>query len=64
MGVEKHSAAGSGLGKATEYVNQYDPTLLYPIPRAAARDSLGIGTELPFLGVDLWTGWEISWLNQ
>jgi 7-cyano-7-deazaguanine reductase len=53
------------LGKATDYSSSYDPSLLDPIPRATAREQLeAIGGPLPpFLGVDLWTGFEVSWLN-
>jgi 7-cyano-7-deazaguanine reductase len=54
------------LGKATDYSSSYDPSLLDPIPRATAREQLeAIGGPLPpFLGVDLWTGFEVSWLNN
>jgi 7-cyano-7-deazaguanine reductase len=38
-------------------------TLLCSIPRAPARAALGLGQVLPFSGVDLWTAYEISWLN-
>lgn len=59
-----NSAANSGLGKETEYVNTYDKSLLYPIARSNARDALNISNaQLPFTGRDLWTAWEISWLN-
>jgi 7-cyano-7-deazaguanine reductase len=53
----------SQLGKATTYSDQYDASLLFPIPRAPQRTELGLGTTLPFLGADLWTAFELSWLN-
>ena len=53
----------SPLGKATPYVSEYDPSQLYPIPRKMARDGVGMPTPLPFSGVDIWTGYEFSWLN-
>ena len=58
--------SNTGLGKVTEYRDRYDPTLLDPIPRAKARQQLEeSGGPLPaFIGVDLWTGFEISWLNN
>ena len=28
-----------------------------------ARENLGLGHTPPFIGVDLWTAWELSWLN-
>ena len=53
----------SQLGKASAYVDQYDPSQLYPIPRAPKRAEIGItGTPL-FFGADLWTAYEVSWLN-
>ncbi|MDA8782217.1 NADPH-dependent 7-cyano-7-deazaguanine reductase QueF [bacterium] len=51
----------TGLGKETVYNDQYDPSLLFPIPRAKARGSV---SALAFVGVDLWTAFEISWLNH
>ncbi|WP_180128203.1 NADPH-dependent 7-cyano-7-deazaguanine reductase QueF [Rhodoferax sp. BLA1] len=53
----------SPLGHATQYVDQYDASLLFPIPRFAQREKLGISQRLPFLGADLWTAFELSWLN-
>jgi 7-cyano-7-deazaguanine reductase len=53
----------SKLGHATVYADQYDASLLFPIPRAAQRATLGLGNSLPFLGADLWTAFELSWLN-
>jgi len=51
------------LGKATDYADRYDPDLLFAIPRAESRAALGLSAELPFAGCDLWTAWEITWLN-
>ena len=52
------------LGKQTEYVSQYDPSLLTPIPRSLGRSELGIEAQAErFVGADLWTGFELSWLN-
>lgn len=53
----------SPLGKPTGYSGQYDAALLFPIPRSAQRSELGLGGSLPFLGADLWTAFELSWLN-
>ena len=58
-----HSVEQSPLGKSTEYVSQYAPELLYPIPRAPKWAELGLdGQDLPFRGVDVWTCYELSWL--
>ena len=54
----------SPLGKATAYADRYDPKLLFPIPRAAKRTELGIGTLLPFHGTDIWNAYELSWLDM
>jgi 7-cyano-7-deazaguanine reductase len=50
------------LGKVTDYTDQYDAALLQPIPRSKARQSQ-TAEELLFVGVDVWTAYEISWLN-
>lgn len=53
----------SPLGRETRYAQRLDPSLLFPIPRAAGREALGLGEMLPFHGVDLWNGYELSWLD-
>ncbi len=53
----------SQLGKTSAYVDQYDPLLLFPLPRSTKRDELGLSAQLPFVGADLWTAYELSWLN-
>ncbi len=54
----------SQLGKATVYADRYDPSLLFPIPRAAKRAEIGVGEPLPFLGTDIWNAYELSWLDR
>jgi len=51
------------LGRQTDYVSVYAPHLLFPIPRVESRALLGIDDTLPFYGVDIWTGYELSWLD-
>lgn len=63
-----HSNAGvpeaSPLGKTVTYRDTYAPELLFPIPRQGKRDELSIqANQLPFMGVDIWNGYELSWLN-
>jgi 7-cyano-7-deazaguanine reductase len=53
----------SPLGKPTKYPDRYDATLLFPIERSTQREALGLRGALPFGGVDLWTAYEISWLD-
>ncbi len=50
--------------KIIPYKDTYDPTLLQPVPRAPLRRELGIQDALPFTGADLWTAYELSWLDS
>ncbi len=59
-----HTPEQSQLGKTSAYADQYDPSLLFPLPRQPKRDEIGIQDKLPFFGADLWTAFELSWLNQ
>lgn len=52
------------LGKETQYDNSFDAKLLQGVPRSLNRDGLSLGDSLPFTGVDIWTGYELSWLNS
>jgi 7-cyano-7-deazaguanine reductase len=54
------------LGQSTPYPDQYDPSLLFPISRVENRRKLGLKDDqaLPFVGVDIWNAFELSWLNQ
>ena len=53
----------SQLGKSSTYVDRYDAALLFPIARRPKRDEIGLAATLPFFGADLWTAYELSWLN-
>lgn len=54
----------SELGKKSAYQTHYNPSLLFPIPRLAKRAEIGIDDKNPgFIGEDLWTHYEVSWLN-
>lgn len=59
------SLTDAPLGHNVAYPAQYDPALLFPIERAANRAALGLGAAapLPFRGADIWTAYELSWLN-
>jgi len=52
------------LGKQTEYRQQYDPDLLQSVPRSLNRNDLHLTENLPFKGTDIWTLYELSWLNN
>jgi 7-cyano-7-deazaguanine reductase len=60
----QHSLDHAPLGKTSAYVDTYAPELLFPVPRQDKRDELGITGQLPFVGVDIWNAWEVSWLNS
>jgi 7-cyano-7-deazaguanine reductase len=53
----------SQLGKPASYVDQYDASLLFPMPRAGKRSEIGVVATPPFFGADMWTVYELSWLN-
>lgn len=53
----------SFLGKKVSYIDQYDASLLFPIPRESKRAEIGIQGSLPFYGYDTWNAFELSWLN-
>ncbi|NOT88089.1 MAG: NADPH-dependent 7-cyano-7-deazaguanine reductase QueF [Lysobacter sp.] len=53
------------LGREVAYPSHYDPGLLFPIPRAQARDEIGVDARaLPFIGHDRWHAYELSWLDE
>lgn len=57
------AAEHSPLGKSSEYIATYTPSLLFPIPRAAKWAELGLTADtLPYKGVDFWNCFELSWL--
>ena len=53
------------LGKTTQYISQYQPSLLQSVPRSLNRTELNLTADnLPFKGEDIWYGYELSWLNN
>ena len=63
---DQHQALeGLTLGKPTEYHDTYQPALLQAVPRSLNREPLGLYPDnLPFSGDDIWTLYELSWLNN
>ncbi len=53
----------SPLGKAVAWPDRYDAALLFPIARASGRDEPALRAALPFVGFDLWTAYELAWLD-
>lgn len=52
------------LGKQVDYAQEYSPSLLCVLSRAESRQRIGLCSEtLPFDGVDVWTAYELSWLD-
>ncbi len=51
----------SKLGQKTLYPAAYNPSLLFAVPRSENRQHLA---PCPLHGVDIWTGYELSWLNE
>ena len=65
MNYQDESLKSLKLGSKTDYVSKYDRTLLQAVPRALNRVDLGIVEVQPFnIGADIWTAYEISWLNE
>lgn len=52
------------LGRETAYPHTYAPQALYPISRAENRAALGLSSDAPFHGVDIWNAWELTWLGK
>ncbi|OZI36590.1 NADPH-dependent 7-cyano-7-deazaguanine reductase QueF [Bordetella genomosp. 1] len=57
------SLSNAPLGHSVAYPTAYDPSLLFPIPRAGNRATLALGVALPFRGADIWNAYELSWLD-
>lgn len=52
------------LGRHVDYPREYDASLLFPIARALGRGHIGLDeAALPFVGVDRWHAYELSWLD-
>jgi 7-cyano-7-deazaguanine reductase len=58
-----NSPEQSQLGKASAYADEYDASLLFPIARAGKREEIDVSAQAPFFGADMWTAYELSWLN-
>lgn len=69
MTTSSNTPEQSQLGKTSAYQTEYDPSLLFPIPRSEKRAEIGLKSEngkalnLPFFGMDIWNAYEVSWLN-
>jgi 7-cyano-7-deazaguanine reductase len=54
------------LGSKIPHPQTYSSSILESLPRAQGRMQVGINLSdnLPFSGFDLWTAYELSWLNE
>jgi len=63
-----HQSEDSLLGKTVAASRHYAPEILFPIARSRGREALGLAvastSALPFYGVDVWHGYELSWLDS
>lgn len=51
------------LGRRVSHPARYDPAVLRTIERRTGRAAIGVDAALPFVGEDVWTGYELSWLG-
>lgn len=59
-----HHFEASALGKPSSFLSKYSPSLLFAIPRSECRNLISLFETVPFYGADLWTAYELSWLNS
>ena len=67
MSLEKslEKSLDNPLGKQTEYIDTYTPSLLHSIERAPARVEIGLDPDnLAFQGEDVWMCYELTWLGD
>ncbi len=55
--------SGISLGEDALYPDKYDAGLLAPIARTETREALWGSAPMPCTGVDVWTAYELSWLD-
>jgi len=55
--------AHAPLGQRSGHPDRYAASLLFAVPRAPQRAALGITGALPFTGADVWTAYELTWLD-
>ena len=60
-----NSPEGKLLGKTVAFPQSYDPSILVAVPRILNRRQYGLENEaLPFVGYDVWHGYEVSFLTK
>jgi 7-cyano-7-deazaguanine reductase len=62
--MSKQPEAYGELGQVSLGDSSHNPKRLFPISREPNRLALGLNaSSLPFVGVDVWNHYEVSWLN-
>jgi 7-cyano-7-deazaguanine reductase len=61
--LSRDDLARSPLGHPGGHPDRYSASLLFAVPRAPQRAALGIADTLPFTGADVWTAYELTWLD-
>ncbi|HEX6795175.1 MAG TPA: NADPH-dependent 7-cyano-7-deazaguanine reductase QueF [Casimicrobiaceae bacterium] len=62
--LSAHDLARAPLGRPSRHPDRYSADLLFAVPRAPQREALGIRGALPFTGADVWTAYELTWLDE
>lgn len=59
------TSSNNPLGQLSAYPDEYDASLLFPIDRDESWQASGqTRKDIQFYGVDVWNGYEVSWLNS
>jgi 7-cyano-7-deazaguanine reductase len=61
--LSRDDLARSPLRHPGSHPDRYSASLLFVVPRAPQRAALGIADTLPFTGADVWTAYELTWLD-
>lgn len=61
--LQTGNIADAPLGKLSTQPRVYSPEVLFPLPRSTHRALLPCASTLPFMGVDIWNAYELSWLG-
>ena len=62
--VHDSKSATNPLGETLASPAAYAPEILFPIPRAPAREAIGFPPQLAMFGFDHWQAFELSWLDS
>ena len=62
--TDREKELESHLGKDSNYIANYDFSLLRSITRSKQRSLIGIPEPLPFMGEDRWRCYELTWLDS